>query len=137
MAADAIKTFTAPRGTVILCNTSGLHRGGFSTAKPRVLATATYCSPASLRALSRRNYTPAADALAAMSDACTLRGELVPLQQRPHRAAQRAPEISARAVSFGRVLDMERDDLVAAGLDGELGRTERADPGIDRDTAPR
>jgi hypothetical protein len=65
--ADGVKTFTAPRGTLILCNTSGLHRGGFSTAKPRVLATATYCSPASLRALSRRNYTPVPDALAHLS----------------------------------------------------------------------
>jgi hypothetical protein len=65
--ADGIKTFTAPRGTLILCNTSGLHRGGFSTAKPRVLATATYCSPASLRALSRRNFVPAPEAVAAMT----------------------------------------------------------------------
>lgn len=55
--AEAVKTFAAPRGTLILCNTSGLHRGGFATKKPRVLATATYCSPASLAALSRRNYT--------------------------------------------------------------------------------
>lgn len=53
---DAIRTFTAPRGTIIFCNTSGLHRGGFATARPRVLATATYCSPASLAALSERNY---------------------------------------------------------------------------------
>ena len=53
---DAIKTFTAPRGTLILCNTSGLHRGGFAAGKPRVLATATYCSPASLAALSLRNF---------------------------------------------------------------------------------
>ncbi len=53
---DAIRTFTAPRGTIIFCNTSGLHRGGFATARPRVLATATYCSPASLAALSQRNY---------------------------------------------------------------------------------
>ena len=45
-----------PKGTLILCNTSGLHRGGFATAGPRVLATATYCSPASLKALSNRNY---------------------------------------------------------------------------------
>ena len=57
---DGVKTFTGQQGTLILCNTSGLHRGGFSTAKPRALATATYCSPASLRALSRRNYAPAA-----------------------------------------------------------------------------
>ena len=62
VSADAIKTFTAPRGTVILCNTSGLHRGGFATEHPRALATATYCSPASLKALSERNYTLAGDA---------------------------------------------------------------------------
>ena len=53
---DEIATFTGPKGTLILCNTSGLHRGGFATAGPRVLATATYCSPASLKALSNRNY---------------------------------------------------------------------------------
>lgn len=53
---DAIRTFTGPRGTIIFCNTSGLHRGGFATARARVLATATYCSPASLAALSQRNY---------------------------------------------------------------------------------
>jgi hypothetical protein len=56
VSAAEIATFTGPRGTLILCNTSGLHRGGFSTAGPRVLATATYCSPASLKALSNRNY---------------------------------------------------------------------------------
>jgi hypothetical protein len=53
---DAVQTFTAPAGTIIFCNTSGLHRGGFATAAPRILATATYCSPASLAALSERNY---------------------------------------------------------------------------------
>jgi hypothetical protein len=53
---EQIKTFVAPRGTLIFCNTSGLHRGGFATERPRVLATATYCSPASLAALSDRNY---------------------------------------------------------------------------------
>jgi len=54
-----LATFTGPKGTLILCNTSGLHRGGFATAGPRVLATATYCSPASLKALSNRNYASA------------------------------------------------------------------------------
>ena len=59
---EEIATFTGPRGTLILCNTSGLHRGGFATSGPRVLATATYCSPASLKALSNRNYsTPLAE----------------------------------------------------------------------------
>lgn len=50
-------TFTAPKGTLILCNTAGFHRGGFATAKPRALATFTWDSPASLKALSERNYT--------------------------------------------------------------------------------
>ena len=53
---EEMRVFTAPRGTAIFCNTSGLHRGGFAVGKPRVLATATYCSPASLAALSERNY---------------------------------------------------------------------------------
>jgi hypothetical protein len=55
--AEEIATFTGPKGTLILCNTSGLHRGGFATSGPRILATATYCSPASLKALSNRNYS--------------------------------------------------------------------------------
>ena len=55
--AEEIASFTGPKGTLILCNTSGLHRGGFATAGPRVLATATYCSPASLKSLSNRNFT--------------------------------------------------------------------------------
>ncbi len=36
--ADAIKTFTGPKGTLLFCNTSGFHRGGFATeqaARPR------------------------------------------------------------------------------------------------------
>jgi hypothetical protein len=49
-------TFTAPKGTIIFCNTSGFHRGGFAKAKPRALATWTWDSPASLKALSERNY---------------------------------------------------------------------------------
>jgi hypothetical protein len=53
---DRAVTFTAPKWTVIFCNTSGFHRGGFSTGKPRVLATFTWDSPASLKALSERNY---------------------------------------------------------------------------------
>ena len=49
-------TFTAPKGTIIFCNTSGFHRGGFATGKPRTLAALTWDSPASLKALSERNY---------------------------------------------------------------------------------
>ncbi|HZC29805.1 MAG TPA: phytanoyl-CoA dioxygenase family protein [Gaiellaceae bacterium] len=50
-------TFTATKGTIIFCNTSGFHRGGFAKTKPRVLATFTWDSPASLKALSERNFT--------------------------------------------------------------------------------
>jgi hypothetical protein len=50
-------TFTAPKWTIIFCNTCGFHRGGFATGKPRALATFTWDSPASLKALSERNYT--------------------------------------------------------------------------------
>jgi hypothetical protein len=52
----AAKTFTGPAGTLLFCNTAGFHRGGFSTTKPRVLATATYSSPASLASLTVRSY---------------------------------------------------------------------------------
>jgi hypothetical protein len=55
--ASAIEAFTAPKGTLIFCNTAGFHRGGFSTSDPRVLATATYSSPASLASLTVRSYS--------------------------------------------------------------------------------
>jgi hypothetical protein len=51
-----VRAFTAPKGTLIFCNTAGFHRGGFSTTSPRVLATATYSSPASLASLTTRSY---------------------------------------------------------------------------------
>ena len=54
--ATAVKAFTGPAGTLVFCNTAGFHRGGFSTTKPRVLATATYSSPASLASLTVRSY---------------------------------------------------------------------------------
>ena len=54
---SAVQTFTGPAGTLLFCNTAGFHRGGFSTTKPRVLATGTYSSPASLAALTVRSYT--------------------------------------------------------------------------------
>jgi hypothetical protein len=53
---DRAVSFTAPKGTIIFCNTCGFHRGGFSTGKARVLATLTWDSPASLKALSERNF---------------------------------------------------------------------------------
>lgn len=53
---SGIRTFTAPKGTIVFCNTSGFHRGGFATERPRVLATVTYSSPASLASLTDRSY---------------------------------------------------------------------------------
>jgi hypothetical protein len=55
--AQGARVFTGPKGTLLFCNTAGFHRGGFATTKPRVLATATYSSPASLAALTDRSYT--------------------------------------------------------------------------------
>jgi ectoine hydroxylase-related dioxygenase (phytanoyl-CoA dioxygenase family) len=66
---DRAVTFTAPKGTLIFCNTSGFHRGGFSTGKARVLATFTWDSPASLKALSERNYAFVPSNGAMLSDA--------------------------------------------------------------------
>ena len=54
--ASAVHAFTGPKATLIFCNTAGFHRGGFSTTNPRVLATVTYSSPASLASLTERSY---------------------------------------------------------------------------------
>jgi hypothetical protein len=59
--ADRAVSFTAPKGTLIFCNTCGFHRGGFATGKARVLATVTYSSPASLASLTERNFSVRAD----------------------------------------------------------------------------
>ncbi len=54
-AADRI-TGTGPAGTLIFCDTYGLHRGGLATESPRVLATWAYVTPASI--FARRFETP-------------------------------------------------------------------------------
>jgi ectoine hydroxylase-related dioxygenase (phytanoyl-CoA dioxygenase family) len=56
VAASAVQTFVAPKASLLFCNTCGFHRGGLSTTKPRVLATVTYSSPASLASLTERSY---------------------------------------------------------------------------------
>lgn len=38
---------SGPVGTLLFCDTTGLHRGGISTSKPRVVATWTFVTPAS------------------------------------------------------------------------------------------
>ena len=101
-----------PKGTLILCNTSGLHRGGFATAGPRVLATATYCSPASLKALSNRNYDDAA------------RGR----RDRPGRPLRRL--VGARLDELGR--PVEQRPHAAAELTREEPFAESPSPGRGR-----
>jgi hypothetical protein len=56
VAVHGARVFTGAKGTLLFCNTAGFHRGGFAQSKPRVLATATYSSPASLASLTNRNY---------------------------------------------------------------------------------
>ena len=58
---SAVQRFTGPAGTLVFCNTAGFHRGGLSTTNPRVLATATYSSPASLASLTVQSYTYAGE----------------------------------------------------------------------------
>ena len=38
---------TGPAGTLLFCDTTGLHRGGISRSRPRVVATWTFVTPAS------------------------------------------------------------------------------------------
>src|SRR5205807_8022231 len=45
---SAVETFTAPSGSMIFCNTSGFHRGGFATENPRDIFVYNYVSPAAL-----------------------------------------------------------------------------------------
>lgn len=51
-----VRTLTAPKGTLILCNTSGFHRGGYATESTRVMGVLNYTSPAALASLVRRNF---------------------------------------------------------------------------------
>jgi hypothetical protein len=53
---SAVHTFVGPKASLLFCNTAGFHRGGFSISKPRVLATVTYSSPASLASLTVQSY---------------------------------------------------------------------------------
>lgn len=53
---SAVATFSAPAGSMIFCNTSGLHRGGHATVKPRSIFVFNYVSPAGLEVLVDRNF---------------------------------------------------------------------------------
>jgi Phytanoyl-CoA dioxygenase (PhyH) len=53
---QAAVSVQGPAGTMIFCNTSGFHRGGFATQKTRLMAIYRYASVASLKALTLRNF---------------------------------------------------------------------------------
>lgn len=53
---SAVRTLVGPEATMIFCNTSGFHRGGHVTDKPRKLWVFHYVSPAALRSLVERNF---------------------------------------------------------------------------------
>ncbi len=46
---ENIISATGPTGTIIFCDTTGLHKGGYSTDKSRMMSTFFYVSPASLQ----------------------------------------------------------------------------------------
>lgn len=58
--ADAVRTCFGKAGTLIFCDTTGLHRGGYSTTKERIMFTASYVSSASLHPV-RYRMPPAED----------------------------------------------------------------------------
>lgn len=46
VSASDIMPFTGKAGTIIFCDTSGYHRGGYATANERIMLTLGYCSAA-------------------------------------------------------------------------------------------
>lgn len=65
---SAVRTLTGPKGSMIFCNTSGFHRGGYVTEKLRELWVFHYVSPAGLRSLVERNFDLSAAAAATLGD---------------------------------------------------------------------
>jgi hypothetical protein len=59
-----VLTATGPAGTMIVCNTSGFHRGGWAKSRPRVLSYQTYVSPqAKVKKRFRVDWASAGDDL--------------------------------------------------------------------------
>jgi hypothetical protein len=52
------------RGTFVFCDTAGLHRGGVATTRPRILATWTFVTPASIGFTAGRRFTIEGDSRA-------------------------------------------------------------------------
>lgn len=63
--ADERRTITGTAGTVIIADTTGLHRGGFATKHPRIMSTFTYAAPTYRENI---NYSFTQKTLEAMAD---------------------------------------------------------------------
>ncbi len=48
IAKEDIREMTGRAGTLMFCDTSGIHRGGYATAKERLMYTAFFASPSSI-----------------------------------------------------------------------------------------
>jgi len=65
---DRIKLMTAPAGTVIFCDTTGIHRGGYATKNERLMFTAFFSSP---RYSEKRYYSVETSPTVSLSPAAT------------------------------------------------------------------
>ena len=126
-----------PAGTLLFCNTAGFHRGGFSTTEPRVLATATYSSPASLASLTVRSYAYTGAARRAR------RADAVRSQLTVHSSSGRTTprhwpaELPARRVALARVQHLERHGLVDRRVVVELREVDASRSRPRRSPSPR
>lgn len=59
---ESVVTATGEPGTVIFCDTSGFHRGGFAKSNPRILSVSTFVSPASYLARRKNRRFSVGDA---------------------------------------------------------------------------
>jgi hypothetical protein len=48
---------TGPTGTLVVCDTSGFHRGGYARSKPRILETHTYVNKEVRPGSTRRKFS--------------------------------------------------------------------------------
>lgn len=65
---SAVRTLTGSKGTMIFCNTSGFHRGGYVTERTRELWVFHYVSPAALRSLVERNFELGSERAASLTE---------------------------------------------------------------------
>jgi len=58
---EAVRVCTGKAGTIIFCDTGGLHRGGYATKKERIMFTAAYTSRSLVKRAGKKAYELSAD----------------------------------------------------------------------------